>query len=118
MAGSELVVHGDNAQGEKVGLPAYIGIVIKPYTFEIFSFIPIKMLSYGVKFAPIGLTNLFNIGGTVQALEYQNTTVKIRVKGGGTFLAYSSESPKKCKLDESKLVWNVTWDEEAGGVSE
>ncbi|GAB2230492.1 hypothetical protein Drorol1_Dr00014760 [Drosera rotundifolia] len=105
-----------------------IDIAIKPSTFEIFSFVPIKTLPHGVKFAPIGLTNLFNSGGTIQALEYQNTTVKIRVKGGGTFLAYSSESPKKCEvngdeaahewLDKSKLVWNVTWDEEAGGVSE
>ncbi|KAK6120141.1 hypothetical protein DH2020_046047 [Rehmannia glutinosa] len=98
---------------------APISITIQPSTFEIFSFVPIKKLGQGVKFAPIGLTNLFNSGGTIQGLLYDESIVKIEVKGEGDFLAYSSVSPKKAYLNgadvafdwsgNGKLGLNVPW---------
>lgn len=109
-----------------------IQFTIQPSTFELYSFVPITKLSGGsIKFAPIGLTNMFNSGGTIQELEYVESGVemcaKVKVKGGGNFLAYSSESPKKFLLNGSevpfeqdgcKLTLNLPWIEEGGGVSD
>ncbi|PIA38049.1 hypothetical protein AQUCO_02900116v1 [Aquilegia coerulea] len=110
-----------------------IEITIQPSSFEIFSFVPIQKLSPKVKFAPIGLTNVFNCGGTIQRLEYGignelEISVNIKVKGGGKFLAYSSGSPKKCYLnsvevdfnwlEDGKLTLILSWTEECGGISD
>ncbi|KAM1017917.1 hypothetical protein ACFX13_048144 [Malus domestica] len=111
-----------------------IQVIIQPSSFELFSFVPIKKLGRNIKFAPIGLTNMFNSGGALQELEYKTSAaevsamVKVKVKGGGNFLAYSSESPKKCYLNgaevafewsaEGKLALNLAWVEEAAGISE
>lgn len=106
-----------------------IKITLEPSSFEIYSFVPIKELGLqGAKFAPIGLTNMFNSGGTIQGLEYNGSSVEIEVKGGGNFLAYSNVAPKKCCLngaetvfkwsgDDGRLVLNLAWNEEANGIS-
>lgn len=110
-----------------------IEITIQPSSFEIYSFVPISHLGSGIKFAPIGLTDMFNCGGSIHDLQYDAAvarSVKIEVKGGGNFLAYSSASPKKCILngaaeeagfdwssEEGKLVVNIPWIEESGGIS-
>ncbi|KAB1202635.1 Stachyose synthase [Morella rubra] len=107
-------------------------IIIQPSTFELFSFVPVEKLSPTIKFAPIGITDMFNSGGTIQELEYIKSgaekNVKIKVKGGGNFLAYSSVSPKKCYLNRAevafewlasgKLILNLPWAEEASGISD
>ncbi|XP_045796860.1 stachyose synthase [Trifolium pratense] len=105
-----------------------IQFTIQPSTFELYSFIPVTKLGGSIKFAPIGLTNMFNSGGTILGLEYVESGAKIKVKGGGNFLAYSSESPKKFQLNGSdvdfkwlsdgKLSLNLPWIEEACGVSD
>lgn len=109
-----------------------IQITIQPSSFELFSFVPIKKLGPGIKFAPIGLINMFNCGGTIRELEFfesgADVSVKIEAKGEGNFLAYSSEHPKKCFLNgaevsfewssEGKLTLNLPWIEEAGGISD
>ncbi|EPS69400.1 stachyose synthase [Genlisea aurea] len=120
-------------EGEKLFLTTHgsppISITIKSSTFEIFSFVPVKKLGGdGAKFAPVGLTNLFNPGGTIQSLLYHESIVKIEVKGGGKFLAYSSRSPNKAYLNGSnvgfewaagygKLQVSIPWYEEIGGIS-
>ncbi|KAI4301527.1 hypothetical protein L6164_034796 [Bauhinia variegata] len=103
-------------------------ITIDPSSFELYSFVPVTKLFDTIKFAPIGLTNMFNCGGTIQELEYIDVGAKLKVKGGGIFLAYSNESPKKCELNgaevafqwvpEGKLTVDLAWIEEAGGVSD
>ncbi|KAM5558378.1 stachyose synthase [Rosa sericea] len=109
-----------------------IQIVIQPSSFEILSFVPVRKLGHSIKFAPIGLTNMFNCGGTLQELEFKSTAVEfsamVKVKGGGMFLAYSSESPKKCCLNgaevafewsaDGKLNLSVPWVEQAAGISD
>ncbi|GAB4830592.1 Tethering factor for nuclear proteasome sts1 [Ancistrocladus abbreviatus] len=109
-----------------------IHIVIQPSSFEIFSFVPVMKLARTVRFAAIGLTNMFNSGGTIQESKYKDcgadTSATMKIKGGGTFLAYSSEPPKKCFVNgaevgyewvnQSKLMVSIPWIEEAGGVSE
>ncbi|GMH02296.1 hypothetical protein Nepgr_004135 [Nepenthes gracilis] len=109
-----------------------IHMTVKPSSFEIFSFVPVKKLSRTIRFAPIGLTNMFNSGGTIREVEYKDSgaeiSAKMKIKGGGSFLAYSNDSPKKCLVNgaeascqwsnERKLMLSVPWIEEAGGVSE
>ncbi|KAK4282577.1 hypothetical protein QN277_013938 [Acacia crassicarpa] len=102
-------------------------IIIQPSTFELFSFVPVIELRGNIKFAAIGLMNMFNSGGTIQDMECTEDGVRLKVKGEGTFLAYSSESPKKCQpngtdvafdwLPDGKLRLNLAWDGEAGGLS-
>lgn len=107
-----------------------IQITIQPSSFEIYSFMPIKKLASGTKFAPIGLTNMFNSGGTVRGLQYYSGgNVKVEVKGEGSFLAYSSLPPRKCSLNgvESGFEWspgdgklvvsNLPWIENGNGIS-
>ncbi|XP_059311787.1 stachyose synthase [Lycium ferocissimum] len=112
-----------------------IPMTLEPSAFEIFSFVPIKQLSPIAKFAPIGLTNMFNGGGAIQGLQYEeaigdgdNASAKVEVKGGGNFLAYTSVLPSKCYLNgaevefewssqDGKLILNLPWIEEANGIS-
>ncbi|XP_047980731.1 stachyose synthase-like [Salvia hispanica] len=104
-----------------------ISVTLQPSTFEIFSFVPIKKIGQDSKFAPIGLTNLFNSGGTIQGLVYDEFVAKIEVKGEGTFLAYSSIVPKKSYVNgvETVFLWSgdgkvqvsIPWYEECGGIS-
>lgn len=113
-----------------------IPMSLEPSTFEIFSFVPIKQLSPIAKFAPIGLTNMFNSGGAIQGLQYEETngdganyaSAKVEVKGGGNFLAYTSVLPNKCYLNgaevefewssqDGKLILNLPWIEEDNGIS-
>lgn len=105
-----------------------IHVVLNPSTFELFSFVPIKRLGEVVKFAPIGLTNMFNSGGTIQELDFEDLSAKLKIKGGGSLLAYSNKAPKKCIVNDdevefewsnehNKLVFTLPWIEENGGVS-
>ncbi|XVF72766.1 hypothetical protein PTKIN_Ptkin12aG0146800 [Pterospermum kingtungense] len=109
-----------------------IQVTIRPSSFEIFSFVPIKKLGRVAKFAPIGLTNMFNSGGTIQELDYnkvgESPAATIKVKGGGNFLAYSNVSPKVCYINgaevafkwsgDGKLTLNLPWIEESAGISD
>ncbi|KAJ7977682.1 Stachyose synthase [Quillaja saponaria] len=130
----EYVVYLNQAEELKLMTPKSdpIQVTIQPSTFELFSFVPITKLSGNIKFAPIGLTNMFNSGGTIQELRYGESIgadigAQVTVKGGGNFIAYSNVSPKKCKLNgaevtfewlaDGKLALNLPWIEEAEGIS-
>ncbi|KAK6260343.1 Glycosyl hydrolases 36 - like 1 [Theobroma cacao] len=109
-----------------------IQVTVQPSSFEIFSFVPMKKLGRVAKFAPIGLTNMFNSGGTIQELDYNEVgagpAARIKVKGSGNFLAYSNVPPKSCYMNgaavasewsaDGKLTLNLPWIEEAGGISD
>lgn len=130
----EYVVHLNQAEEIHVMTPKShpIQFNINPSSFEIFSFFPIWKLGNGIQFAPIGLTNMFNSGGTIQELDYKGSgsefCARVKVKGGGSFLAYSSGSPKRCLLNgadvdfewssSGKLTFSLPWVREASGVSD
>ncbi|KAK4738028.1 hypothetical protein R3W88_001725 [Solanum pinnatisectum] len=113
-----------------------IPMSLEPSTFEIFSFVPIKQLSSIAKFASIGLTNMFNSGGAIQEVQYEEAngdganyvSAKVEVKGGGSLLAYTNVLPNKCYLNgtevefewssqDGKLIINLPWIEENNGIS-
>jgi stachyose synthetase len=84
-----------------------ISLTVQPTSFEILTVSPVHKLNERAKFAPIGLENMFNSGGSIEFLEYgfkvDISTVKIKVKGSGTFLSYSSEKPKEIVLNGEKV---------------
>lgn len=107
-----------------------IQIALEPSSFDLFSFVPVTDLgSSGVRFAPLGLINMFNCVGTVQEMEVTGAnSVRVDLKGEGRFMAYSSSSPEKCYLDdkEAEFLWEeetgklsfyVPWVEVSGGIS-
>ncbi|ONK61696.1 uncharacterized protein A4U43_C08F32620 [Asparagus officinalis] len=104
-------------------------ITIQPSSFEIFSFIPIKNISHrNLKFAPVGLVNMFNSGGTIVEVEHDGDSARVRVKGKRSFLAYSSGRPLRGMVDgddvgfdwsdDGSLEMEVDWEEDKGGMSE
>ncbi|PKI44491.1 hypothetical protein CRG98_035126 [Punica granatum] len=107
-----------------------VQIKVQPSSFEIFTFVPVRTVGpAATKFAPIGLANMFNSGGAIQELEYGGVfSVKMRVKGGGKLLAYSSGAPRCCSVNggdvafswspDGKLTVDLPWVEEAGGTSD
>lgn len=71
-----------------------------------------QVFGHGIKFAPLGLLDMYNSGGAVESLscsvQIAETTVKIRGKGLGRFGAYSSSKPKWCMVcqKEEEFTYN------------
>lgn len=84
--------------------------------YEIFTVVPLKELSNGVTFAPIGLLKMFNSGGAVKELDHESkrsAVVDMKVRGCGLFGAYSSSRPKKIVVDSKETEFSY---EEASGL--
>ncbi|PSR95905.1 Galactinol--sucrose galactosyltransferase [Actinidia chinensis var. chinensis] len=80
---------------------------------EIFTISPIKVFNQNLHFAPIGLLEMYNSGGAMEALncvvDVKGCSIKIKVRGGGRFGAYSSAKPSCCKVDkkEVEFIYNA-----------
>ncbi|KAM7277071.1 hypothetical protein ACFE04_018937 [Oxalis oulophora] len=94
-------------------------ISLDPFTFELLTVSPVKILPIKfVQFAPIGLVNMFNTGGAIQCMEFDEGVMKIGVKGCGEFKVFASENPVSCKIDGVRVEFgyhdqlvtvNVPW---------
>ncbi|XP_051128267.1 probable galactinol--sucrose galactosyltransferase 1 isoform X2 [Andrographis paniculata] len=85
-------------------LPAKTSVMVqlKAREFEVFTVVPVKQLSNGAAFAPIGLVKMFNPGGAIKQLKYESEAegiVGMRVRGCGEFAAYSTARPKRIGSD-------------------
>ncbi|CAM8966358.1 unnamed protein product [Rhodiola kirilowii] len=91
--------------GDLIVLPfdASLPVSLKVLEHDIYTVTPIKVLRREIRFAPIGLINMYNAGGAIEELKYQVTETEsrayIEVKGCGNFGAYSSAKPRRCSLD-------------------
>ncbi|KAL8469572.1 hypothetical protein ACS0TY_032425 [Phlomoides rotata] len=86
---------------EKTSLP----IQLKAREYEVFTVVPLKQLSNGIAFAPIGLVNMFSSGGAIKQVNYETIkagNIDVRVRGCGLFGAYSSGRPKRIITDNIK----------------
>ena len=104
--------------GEVVYLPkdAAIPITLKSREYEVFTVVPVKELHNGVKFAPIGLIEMFNSGGAIKEMNYDfktSTRVVVKVRGCGLFGAYSSARPKRITVDLQEIEFRY---EEGSGL--
>lgn len=84
-------------------------VTLKSREYEVFTVVPVKELSKGGKFAPIGLLKMFNSGGAIKALDFESerrATVNMKVCGCGLFGAYSSTQPKRVMVDSEEMEFN------------
>ncbi|KAM3282281.1 hypothetical protein P3S67_025926 [Capsicum chacoense] len=65
-------------------------------------------MSIGSRFAPIGLVNMFNSGGAIKELKYETEgksgLISMKVRGCGTFGAYSSTKPKRIQVHNEEVT--------------
>ncbi|XP_062221067.1 galactinol--sucrose galactosyltransferase-like [Phragmites australis] len=87
-----------------------VELTLEPFTHELLVVAPVRVISpeRAIKFAPIGLANMLNTGGAVQAFETEKgaagaVTVEVAVKGAGEMVAYSSASPKSCMVNGEEV---------------
>ncbi|KAG0480066.1 hypothetical protein HPP92_010924 [Vanilla planifolia] len=105
-------------------------ITLEPLSFEIINFMPVRTLRCGARFSPIGLTNMFNNGGTIVDCEEggDGCSVRMKVKGEGRLLVYSDCKPRSSHvngvdvgfewLEQKKIMLKVSWMEGSSGVTD
>ncbi|KAK8672531.1 hypothetical protein V6N13_110897 [Hibiscus sabdariffa] len=101
-----------------------IEISLKPFDFELITVSPVTVWgAKSVHFAPIGLVNMLNTGGAIQSLAYNDSSVRIEVKGSGEMRAFASDKPAACKIDgkdvgfefvDHMVVVHVPWSGSSG----
>lgn len=97
---------------------ASMPITLQSREYEVFTVVPVKELSTGTKFAPIGLIKMFNSGGAIKELKYESegsATVGMKVRGCGLFGAYSSSRPQRIVVDAEEVEFG--YDEQCGLVT-
>ncbi|KAG8365189.1 hypothetical protein BUALT_Bualt18G0078500 [Buddleja alternifolia] len=93
-------------------------ITLKAREYDIFTVVPVNVMSNKAAFAPIGLTKMFNSGGAIKELNYEVEkpgTVQMKVRGCGQFGAYSSVRPKRITVDTEEVEFD--YEEASGFVS-
>lgn len=92
--------------GEVVYVPrnTSLPVTLKSREYEVFTVAPVKELSSGALFAPIGLIKMFNSGGAIKGLEYETLSglVHLKIRGCGVFGAYSSVRPQRVLIDSQE----------------
>ncbi|PKI66646.1 hypothetical protein CRG98_012988, partial [Punica granatum] len=87
-------------------------VSLKTLECEIFTISPIRVFNQNLHFAPIGLLDMYNSGGAIEAINCTANTsgcvVKIEARGCGKLGAYSNFKPELCKVDtrESEFSYN------------
>ncbi|KAK3026289.1 hypothetical protein RJ639_041238 [Escallonia herrerae] len=102
IVGGKLWVNG--GLGDLVYLPGStsLSITLQAQEYEVFTVVPVKRLSTGAAFAPIGLIKMFNSRGAIKDIKYEperRATVDMKVRGCGIFGSYSSIRPKRVTVD-------------------
>ncbi|KAK8914319.1 putative galactinol--sucrose galactosyltransferase 2 [Platanthera zijinensis] len=81
-------------------------VSLKVLQSEVFTISPIKVYDKNVEFAPIGLTQMYNSGGSVDEIDCSSKnsdfSLRIKGKGSGIFGAYSSRRPEICTLNSKQ----------------
>ncbi|WOL15804.1 stachyose synthase [Canna indica] len=130
----EYAVYLDQAQELLLATPKSeaFHFTLQPSSFELFSFVPIKKLDCNLKFAAMGLVNMFNCVGSLVEVDYgeveDEIAVRVKVKGGGKLMFYCSRRPKRSCVngvevgfqwvEDGKMVVEIAWEEENGGISD
>lgn len=72
-----------------------------------------QVFGQDIQFAPIGLLDMYNSGGAIEALDCNAgdsaCVVKVQVRGCGRFGAYSNTKPRLCSVNEKEeyFVYNA-----------
>ncbi|OMO90004.1 Raffinose synthase [Corchorus olitorius] len=112
-------VAGENWRGHcavYAHLSGSLKIMLKDAKFEValehlkcdvFTVSPIRVFGDNLGFAPIGLLDMYNSGGALEAMKYENSTppecrVNVRMRGCGRFGVYSNIKPKSCAVNQKE----------------
>lgn len=85
-------------------------VTLKSREYEVFTVVPVKKFSDGSKFAPVGLMEMFNSGGAIVSLRYDedgtNFVVRMKLRGSGLVGVYSSvRRPRNVKVDSDGVEY-------------
>ncbi|KAG4387682.1 hypothetical protein GLYMA_09G016600v4 [Glycine max] len=95
-------------------------ITLKVLQCEVFTVSPIMVYNQTIQFAPIGLTNMYNSGGAVEAVDSSDSSgskIHITGRGGGDFGAYSNLKPKSCYVNSEDLEFQFREEDNFFGVT-
>nr|KYP62801.1 putative glycosyltransferase At1g55740 family [Cajanus cajan] len=95
-------------------------ITLKVLQSEVFTVSPIMVYNQTIQFAPIGLTNMYNSGGAVEAVDSGDSSgskIHIRGRGGGDFGAYSNLKPKSCSINSEDLEFQFREEDSFFGIT-
>ncbi|CAL0306798.1 unnamed protein product [Lupinus luteus] len=82
---------------------------LAPFSFELMTVSPVLGLpKKSVQFAPIGLVNMLNSGGSIQSLEFDEheNVARLGLRGHGEMRVFASEKPVCCKIDEAHVEFD------------
>lgn len=108
--------------GNLITLPdnTVIPVSLSVLEYELFTVTPIKDFGLGLRFAPLGLIDMFNGGGAIDAVEYlvessgASVVVEMKVKGCGRFGVYSMTEPRMCVVGSREVEF--LYDSQSGLV--
>ncbi|XP_015578449.1 probable galactinol--sucrose galactosyltransferase 2 isoform X2 [Ricinus communis] len=82
---------------------AAFDVRLKTLECDVFTISPIKVYHQKIEFAAMGLVNMYNSGGAVEAVEQcDGGRITIRGRGEGSVGAYSSREPKHCLVNSEE----------------
>ncbi|KAK8695038.1 hypothetical protein V6N13_072580 [Hibiscus sabdariffa] len=79
---------------------------------EVFTVSPIMAFGEDLRFAPIGLLDMYNSGGALEAINSENNLseckIMVTIRGCGRFGTYSNMKPKSCTVNmkDEKFIYN------------
>ncbi|XP_057795142.1 probable galactinol--sucrose galactosyltransferase 2 isoform X2 [Salvia miltiorrhiza] len=99
----------------RVSLHGKLTVKLKTLQCDVFTVSPIKSYNEELQFAPIGLINMYNSGGAIDAVEAINDSscdkIRIRGRGEGIFGAYMSSEPKVCYVNMEEVQFKFCSEE-------
>ncbi|KAH6774872.1 hypothetical protein C2S52_000147 [Perilla frutescens var. hirtella] len=96
----------------RVSLHGKLRVNLKTLQCDVFTVSPIKSYNQDIQFAPIGLTNMYNSGGAVDAVEGVDDSscnkIQIRGRGEGILGAYMNLEPKFCYVNMEEVQFKFS----------
>ncbi|KAK7291612.1 hypothetical protein RIF29_06903 [Crotalaria pallida] len=86
-----------------------VEVSLEPFSYELLTVSPVMFLTKKlIQFAPVGLVNMLNSGGSIQSLEYdeQKTLARIGLRGHGEMRVFASEKPVSCKINGAPVEFD------------
>lgn len=86
-----------------------VEVSLEPFSFELMTVSPVVVLPRkSIQFAPIGLVNMLNSGGSIQSFEFdeQEILARIGVRGQGEMRVFASEKPVSCNIDGAPVEFD------------
>ncbi|XP_015954733.1 galactinol--sucrose galactosyltransferase [Arachis duranensis] len=104
-------------KNQKLRLVKYdesIEVSLEPFAFELMTVSPVMFLPRSsIQFAPFGLVNMLNSGGSIQSLEFHehDKLVRIGVRGHGQMAVFAAAKPVDCKIDGQPVEFDYNYDD-------